>query len=151
VHESASLRAALHLKSSVGGVSDADFAQPHNLLCCESEIAVRDRSHKEFWCKATPRFTAVSLESHPQAAFRPLRLAREAWRRARRASSRVWMLTFCCCVQAGKIDRRKVELGMRSGPEVEVLSDVDEEYFVVLAKAEALTQGQPVEIADAPK
>ena len=30
--------------------------------------------------------------------------------------------TFCCCVMSGKIDRRKIELGLRSGDEVEIVS-----------------------------
>ncbi|MEX2171487.1 MAG: efflux RND transporter periplasmic adaptor subunit [Pirellulales bacterium] len=53
---------------------------------------------------------------------------------------------FCCCVESGKIDRRKVELGLRSGPEVEVLAGVNENDTVVLARAESLQQGQAVDV-----
>jgi HlyD family secretion protein len=63
---------------------------------------------------------------------------------------RVSTETYCCCVQSGKIDRRKIELGLRSGPEVEVLSGVDEESVVVLAKAEFLQQGQSVDVMKVP-
>ena len=63
---------------------------------------------------------------------------------------RVGVETYCCCVQSGRIDRRKVELGLRSGPEIEVLSGVDEKSVAVLANAASLQQGQPVEVIKAP-
>jgi HlyD family secretion protein len=63
---------------------------------------------------------------------------------------RVGAETYCCCVQSGKIDRRKIVLGLRSGPEVEVLSGVDEESVVVLAKAESLQQGESVDVMKSP-
>jgi RND family efflux transporter MFP subunit len=54
--------------------------------------------------------------------------------------------TFCCTVEDGKIARRKIELGLRSGADVEVLSGIDSQDTVVLTRAESLTPGQPVEI-----
>jgi HlyD family secretion protein len=63
---------------------------------------------------------------------------------------RVGAETYCCCVQSGKIDRRKIELGLRSGPEVEVLNGIDEESVVVLANAGSLEQDQPVDVIKPP-
>jgi RND family efflux transporter MFP subunit len=54
--------------------------------------------------------------------------------------------TFCCRVSSGKIERRRVELGLRSGDEIEVLSGLDENHVVVLARPESLRQGQAVEV-----
>jgi multidrug efflux pump subunit AcrA (membrane-fusion protein) len=62
---------------------------------------------------------------------------------------RVGSETFCCCVRNGKIERRKVALGLRSGSEVEVTSGVDEHSLVVWSQAEALSPGQPVELLHA--
>ena len=53
---------------------------------------------------------------------------------------------FCCCVVAGKVDRRRLELGLRSGNDVEVLSGIGTEDLVVLAQAGALKPQQAVEI-----
>ena len=60
-------------------------------------------------------------------------------------------MTYCCCIEAGKIDRRKIELGLRSGGEVEVRSGLDADQVVVLARADSLKPGQAVEIIAPPK
>jgi RND family efflux transporter MFP subunit len=54
--------------------------------------------------------------------------------------------TYCCCVESGKINRKKIEIGLRSGADVEVRSGLDADQLVVLARADALKQDQPVEI-----
>jgi HlyD family secretion protein len=54
--------------------------------------------------------------------------------------------SFCCCVEAGKIERRRIELGLRSGNEVEVLSGIGANDTVVLVQASALKPQQTVEI-----
>ncbi len=54
--------------------------------------------------------------------------------------------TYCFAVQSGKARRRAVELGLRGGPDVEVLSGVDEASTVVLMRAESLKDGQAVEV-----
>jgi RND family efflux transporter MFP subunit len=54
--------------------------------------------------------------------------------------------TYCCCIESGKIDRKKVELGLRSGADVEVLSGLSADQLVVLARADSLVQGQAVEV-----
>ena len=53
--------------------------------------------------------------------------------------------TYCNCVRNGKIERHAVQLGIRSGSDVEVLSGLKEEDEVVLTRAESLTAGQAVE------
>ncbi len=53
---------------------------------------------------------------------------------------------FCCCVETGTIDRRAIVLGLRSGDEVEVLSGLDANQTVVLARSDSLKQGQPVDV-----
>jgi HlyD family secretion protein len=58
---------------------------------------------------------------------------------------------FCCVVKEGKIERQKVELGLRSGAEVEILSGLTAEQPVVLAGAASLKPGQAVETAPAEK
>lgn len=55
--------------------------------------------------------------------------------------------TFCVCVDSGKIDRRPVRLGLRSGGDIEVLSGLDANQVVVLKQPEALRQGQEVRVA----
>jgi RND family efflux transporter MFP subunit len=54
--------------------------------------------------------------------------------------------TYCYSIASGKIDRKKIELGMRSGPEVEVRSGVNADQLIVLARADSLIQGQSVEV-----
>jgi HlyD family secretion protein len=54
--------------------------------------------------------------------------------------------TDCCFVESGKINLKKVELGLRSGADVEVCSGLDADQMVVLARADSLKQDQPVEI-----
>jgi membrane fusion protein (multidrug efflux system) len=57
--------------------------------------------------------------------------------------------TYCCAVESGKIARRPIELGLRSGGEVEIRSGIDAEQLVVLTRADALRDGQSVEIINA--
>ena len=54
--------------------------------------------------------------------------------------------TYCCVVESGKIDRKKIELGLRSGADVEVRSGLNADQLVVLARADSLVQGQSVEV-----
>ncbi len=54
--------------------------------------------------------------------------------------------TYCCAVEPGKIVRLPIQLGLRSGNDVEVLSGVDAGRIVVMARAESLQPGQPVEV-----
>lgn len=53
--------------------------------------------------------------------------------------------TFVCLVQDGKIERRPIELGLRSGPDVEVLSGLTTSDKIVLKGANTLLPGQQVE------
>lgn len=53
---------------------------------------------------------------------------------------------FCCVVDSGKIERRRVELGLRSGNEVAIASGLTADETVVLNGAELLQQGQAVEV-----
>ena len=59
--------------------------------------------------------------------------------------------TYCCTIDSGKIDRKKIELGLRSGADVEVRSGLDADQLVVLARADSLVQGQPVEVIASPQ
>jgi hypothetical protein len=54
--------------------------------------------------------------------------------------------TYCFVVGAGKVHRTIVELGLVSGPDVEVRKGVTADQFVVLARADALKDGQAVEV-----
>lgn len=56
---------------------------------------------------------------------------------------------YCCVVQSGHVARRPIELGLRSGNEVEIVSGLDDREIVVLARAGSLQNGQPVELIDA--
>lgn len=58
---------------------------------------------------------------------------------------------FCCVVVDGKIERRKLELGLRSGTEVEIRSGLSAEQEVVTSPVAALKPGQPVEVPTAAK
>jgi RND family efflux transporter MFP subunit len=58
---------------------------------------------------------------------------------------------YCCCIESGKIERTAIELGLRSGDEVEVVSGLNDSHTVVLARAESLQQGQQVEVIEADK
>jgi RND family efflux transporter MFP subunit len=53
---------------------------------------------------------------------------------------------FCFTVEAGKLSRKKIELGLRSGPEVEVRSGLTADETVVVAPAAGLSPGQAVEV-----
>ncbi|MEX1230622.1 MAG: efflux RND transporter periplasmic adaptor subunit [Planctomycetaceae bacterium] len=59
--------------------------------------------------------------------------------------------TSCCCVESGKIERRPIVLGLRSGDEVEVVSGLTGDESIVITRADVLQQGQPVEIIEAGK
>ena len=52
----------------------------------------------------------------------------------------------CCIVKDNKIDIRPIVLGLRSGPEVEILSGLQPGEVVVMARGEGLTEGQAVAI-----
>jgi RND family efflux transporter MFP subunit len=52
----------------------------------------------------------------------------------------------CCVVIDGKIQHRPIELGLRVGDEVEIVSGLDGSESVVLLRASSLQAGQPVEI-----
>lgn len=55
-------------------------------------------------------------------------------------------VTYCCTVDSGKITRKKVDLGLRAGPDVEIRAGLDPEDIVVLTRADSLKQDQPVQI-----
>ena len=55
---------------------------------------------------------------------------------------------YCYVVESGKIQRKPLILGLRSGSEVEVLEGLDAGETVVLARAESLQQGQSVELIE---
>jgi RND family efflux transporter MFP subunit len=57
--------------------------------------------------------------------------------------------TLCCTVVAGKIARKPVEVGLRVGEEIEVMSGLTEKDQVVLARAANLKEGQSVEVLSA--
>lgn len=59
--------------------------------------------------------------------------------------------SFCCVVVDGKIERRKLELGLRSGSEVEVRAGLSADQQVVTSPVAALKPGQSVEIASSTK
>jgi RND family efflux transporter MFP subunit len=53
---------------------------------------------------------------------------------------------FCCCVESGKIVRRPIQLGLRAGNEVEIVSGIDANQMVVMIRPESLVDGQLVEV-----
>jgi len=53
--------------------------------------------------------------------------------------------TFCCLVQDGKARRHPIQVGLRVGDDVEVLSGLEESQAVVLARAASLKPDQAVE------
>jgi HlyD family secretion protein len=57
--------------------------------------------------------------------------------------------TFCNGVKDGKIVRKPVALGLRSGDEVEIRSGLDGDETVVVVQSESLTPGQAVEPQEA--
>ncbi|MBW3542813.1 MAG: efflux RND transporter periplasmic adaptor subunit [Planctomycetes bacterium] len=59
---------------------------------------------------------------------------------------------YCYAVESGKLVRRPLELGLRSGDEVEVLGGIEPDDTIVLARVESLHEGQSVEVLpSAPK
>ncbi|MGD9723611.1 MAG: efflux RND transporter periplasmic adaptor subunit [Pirellulales bacterium] len=54
---------------------------------------------------------------------------------------------YCWSVDSGKIERRSIELGLRSGGDIEIVSGLDSNQVVVVKPAEALRPGQQVRIA----
>lgn len=53
---------------------------------------------------------------------------------------------YCWVVESGAVQRRNLELGLRSGPEVEVKSGIEENDLVVLARVDLLKPEQKVEV-----
>ncbi len=58
---------------------------------------------------------------------------------------------YVCCVESGTVRRVPVKLGLQSGEDVEILEGLAENQAVVLARANSLTDGQPVEVLQAKK
>ena len=54
---------------------------------------------------------------------------------------------YCWSVNSGRIERRPIELGLRSGGDIEVVSGLDRNQVVVVKQPEALRQGQRVLVA----
>jgi RND family efflux transporter MFP subunit len=54
---------------------------------------------------------------------------------------------FCCCVENGKVVRRRITLGLRTAQDVEVVEGLKGEELVVQVQAGSLQEGQPVEVA----
>ncbi len=52
--------------------------------------------------------------------------------------------TYCYCVENDTAKRCSVQLGIRSGPDFEVIGGLDEQQSVVLLHPETLIDGQPV-------
>jgi RND family efflux transporter MFP subunit len=64
---------------------------------------------------------------------------------------RVGTQSLCCAVRNGKIVRLPLQLGIRSGDDVEVLSGLEPSETVVLARADTLQEGQTVEVIEPEK
>ena len=58
--------------------------------------------------------------------------------------------TYCCVVKDNKIEIRPIELGLRSGPEVEIVKGLQADEVVVMARGDALTQGQSIAVIPPP-
>ena len=58
---------------------------------------------------------------------------------------------FCCLVVEGKIERKQLELGLRSGDDVEIVSGLNATDNVVLARAAGLRVGQEVSLIEPAK
>ena len=56
--------------------------------------------------------------------------------------------TLCCAVRDGKVARLPLQLGIRAGDDVEVLSGLEPSEIVVLTRADALQDGQAVEVIE---
>ncbi|MDX1926447.1 MAG: efflux RND transporter periplasmic adaptor subunit [Pirellulaceae bacterium] len=59
--------------------------------------------------------------------------------------------SYCCVVVGGKIERKALELGLRSGDEVEVVRGLSENDKVVLTRAAGLLAGQEVNVIESAK
>ncbi len=55
---------------------------------------------------------------------------------------------YCTIVENGKAERRPVQLGLRSGSDVEVLGGLKEDDLIVMLHAESLAAGQAVEASE---
>ncbi len=55
--------------------------------------------------------------------------------------------TYCMCVESGKINKKHVALGLRSGSDVEVASGLDDAAVVVVKEPATFRQGQEVQVA----
>jgi HlyD family secretion protein len=53
--------------------------------------------------------------------------------------------SFCFVIDDGKAERRNLQLGLRTGPDVEVVSGLQDDEDVVQAHPEALSEGQAVQ------
>jgi HlyD family secretion protein len=58
--------------------------------------------------------------------------------------------TLCCAVRDGKVERRPIDLGLRSGSLVEVRSGLDESTPIVTRQPERFQDGQAVRVATSP-
>jgi RND family efflux transporter MFP subunit len=58
--------------------------------------------------------------------------------------------TLCCVVKDGRVERRPVELGLRSGPLVEVRKGLDENSALIIKQPELFKDGQEVRSVASP-
>lgn len=54
--------------------------------------------------------------------------------------------TFCCIVREGKVQQQPIELGLRVGDDVQIVSSLDGSESVVLMRASSLQPGQAVDV-----
>lgn len=128
-------------------------------------VRVQSLAHREFEARVTRtswslaesnRSLRVEIDlDNPQAVLRPGMYASATILLDERPDTLVLPIAavmregrdaFCCCVESGKIVRRPIQLGLRSGNEVEVISGIDSSHVVVMVRPESLREGQAVEI-----
>jgi membrane fusion protein (multidrug efflux system) len=52
----------------------------------------------------------------------------------------------CMCIEAGVVKAKPIQLGLRSGTEIEIISGITADDTVVFARGESLKDGQKIEV-----
>ena len=116
------------IQAAVTRTSGALLAANHSLRV-EIDVANADRRMRSGMYATV----VIRLDEHAEALVIPAS-----------AVVRDGTATFCCVVQDGTVERRPVEVGMRSGTSIEVRAGLDEDTPVVVKQPELLRHGQRV-------
>jgi RND family efflux transporter MFP subunit len=59
--------------------------------------------------------------------------------------------TYCCRIESGRVVHQPIKLGLRAGSDIEVVDGINQDSLIVMARPQALAQGQQAQAIEAQK